>query len=178
MGYENTIATGSMSKAYALAGIRIGWIASRSRPIIESIATARDYTTISVSRLDDGIASYALSNNVIHALLKRNIQLAKTNLALLEAFVDGNRRNCSWVKPTAGTTAWLKFEDLASREAIDDVQFCKDVLDKTKVMFLPGSKCFGEGKEFHGFVRIGYVCHTEVLKEALEKLGKYVRQNL
>jgi len=178
MGYENTIATGSLSKAYALAGIRIGWIGSRSRPIIERLATARDYTTISVSQIDDQIASYALSNNVIHALLKRNLQLAKTNLAMLEAFVDEHRRNCSWVKPTAGTTAFIQFEKLASCEVVDDVEFCKDVLDKTKVLFLPGSRCFGEGKEYHGFVRIGYVCKTEVLREALEKLGKYVKQNL
>lgn len=174
MGYEKTIATGSLSKAYALAGIRIGWIGSRSRSIIERMATARDYTTISVSQIDDQIAAYALSNNVIHALLKRNIQLAKMNVAMLEAFVDEYRRNCSWVKPTAGTTAWIKFESSMTHEAVDDVEFCKDVLDKTKVMFLPGSKCFGEGKEYHGYVRIGYVCKTEVLKEALERLGKYV----
>ena len=50
MGYNKTIVTGSMSKAYSLAGIRIGWIASRDKSIIEAIATARDYTTISVSQ--------------------------------------------------------------------------------------------------------------------------------
>lgn len=172
MGYTKTIITGSMSKAYSLAGIRLGWIASRDRSIIEAIATARDYTTISVSQLDGQVASYALSGSVLHALLGRNIQLAKTNLALLEAFVNSHSHICSWVKPTGGTTAFIKFSK--DGQAVEDVQFCVDVIEKTKVMFLPGSKCFG--REFKGFVRIGFVCETVVLQEALRKLSAFLAE--
>lgn len=174
LGYNKTIVTGSMSKAYSLAGIRLGWIASRDRSIIESIATARDYTTISVSQLDDQVASYALSDSVLHALLGRNIKLAKTNVALLEEFVNEHSSVCSWVKPTGGTTAFVKFGK--NGQPVEDVQFCVDVIEKTKVMFLPGSRCFGQ--DFKGYVRIGYVCETEVLEEALKKLGAYVREHL
>ena len=174
MGYEKTIVTGSMSKAYSLAGIRIGWIASRDRSVIESLASARDYTTISVSQLDDQVASYTLSESVIHSLLARNIQLAKTNLALMESFISQHGYACSWVKPTGGTVAFIRFEKKGV--LVDDVQFSIDVIEKTKVMFAPGSECFGE--EFKGYVRIGFVCETEILREALEKLGEYVRENL
>ena len=174
MGYSKTIITGSMSKAYSLAGIRIGWIASRDSSIIEAIASARDYTTISVSQLDDQVASYALSNSVLHSLLKRNIELAKTNVALLEEFVREYGWICSWVKPTGGTTAFIKFQKKG--KPLDDVQLCIDVIEKIKVMFLPGSKCFGE--DFKGFVRIGYVCETVVLEEALRKLGGYIEEDL
>ncbi len=183
LGYEKTIVTGSMSKAYSLAGIRVGWVASRSPEIVEQLASARDYTTISVSQLDDAVASYALDANVLHALLARNIQLAKTNVELLEKFVDGHRRNVVWVKPRAGTTAWIQF--LHRGDPVDDVELCKDVLEKTKVMMVPGSRAFGlattaglegeqAGEEFRGFVRLGYVCHTEVLQEALKRLGGYL----
>ena len=106
--------------------------------------------------------------------MARNIKLAKTNVELLEAFVDEHSEFCSWVKPTGGTTAFIRFEK--DGQAVDDEHFCLDVIDKTKVMFLPGSKCFG--KEFRGFVRIGFVCETVILKEALEKLGKYVTEHL
>lgn len=176
LGYKKTIITGSMSKAYSLAGIRLGWIGSRDPEIIEQIASARDYTTIAVSQLDDAVATYALSPAVLHALLGRNIQLAKTNVALLENFVEDNGDICSWVKPTGGTTALVKFENLKEGNAVNDVQFCVDVIEQTKVMFLPASKCFG--KEFKGFVRIGFVCETEVLKEALAVLGPYIRKHL
>jgi aspartate/methionine/tyrosine aminotransferase len=174
MGYDRTIVTGSMSKAYSLAGIRIGWIASRDRFIIEAISAARDYTTISVSQLDDQVASYALSQSVIHSLLARNIQLAKTNLALLEAFVNQHSFACSWVKPTGGTTAFVRFEK--EGQPVDDVQFSIDVINNIKVMFAPGSRCFGE--EFTGYVRIGFCAETEVLRESLDRLGAYVRENL
>lgn len=174
MGYDKTVVTGSMSKAYSLAGIRIGWIASRDSSIIEAIASARDYTTISVSRLDDQVACYALSQSVLHSLLARNIQLAKTNLALVEAFINQHSSICSWVKPTGGTVAFVKFSK--GGQPVDDVQFSIDLIEKTKVMFSPGSRCFGD--EFKGYVRIGFVCETNVLTEALEKLGAYVRENM
>ncbi|KAM0276863.1 hypothetical protein ACHAQH_006339 [Verticillium albo-atrum] len=172
LGYENVLATGSMSKAYALAGIRLGWITSPSKDIIARIASARDYTTISVSQLDDQVATYALSPAVRNPLLRRNVELARTNKALVEAFIEKHKGVCSWVRPTAGTTAFVRFE--RGGEVVDDVALCKDVLEKTKVFFVPGSKCFGDGEDFKGYVRIGYVCHTDVLQNGLEKLGEYL----
>ena len=172
--YQKAIVTGSMSKAYSLAGIRIGWIACRDPDIIEAIATARDYTTISVSQLDDQVAAYALSGSVIHSLLSRNIKLAKTNVELLEAFITQHRTVCSWVKPNGGTTALVRFEKKG--QPVDDVQFCLDVIEKTKVMFMPASECFG--LEFSGSVRIGFVCETDVLQNALKELGSYIREYL
>lgn len=176
MDYDKTIATGSMSKAFALAGIPVGWIASRNKKIIEAIASARDYTTISVSQVDDQIASYALSETVVEPLLRRNIQLAKTNMALLEAFIEKHKDVCSWVKPKAGSTAFVR---VAVRgKPIDDVSFCQDVIDRTKVFFVPGSKRFGHGQDFADYVRFGYVSDTNVLKEGLDALSVYIQKNL
>src|SRR5207237_1266746 len=42
--FTKTISTGSMSKSFALAGLRIGWIASRDPGLIEAAVAARDYT--------------------------------------------------------------------------------------------------------------------------------------
>lgn len=64
LGYKKTVATFSMSKAWSLAGIRVGWIASRDSSIMEAVRSARNYTTISVSQLDDRIAAFALSDSV------------------------------------------------------------------------------------------------------------------
>ena len=170
-GYANTIATGSLSKAYSLAGLRVGWIASRNRELIEQIAKVRDYTTISVSQLDQSVAAFALSPDTIHALLGRNIALAKSNLALLERFVIKHDEYCSWVKPVAGTTAFVKFE--REGKLVDAVTLCKSLQAETGVMLLPGD-CFGE--EFKGYVRIGYVNREEVVKEGLEKMRLWMRK--
>lgn len=176
MGYKKTIATSSMSKAWALAGIRVGWVISPDESIIEDIATARDYTTISVSQIDDQIAKYALSPEVRPGLLARNMELARTNLELLDQFVKDHAGVVSWVRPNAGTTAFMKFK--MGDTVVEDEEFCKHLLDTTKVMLLPGSKCFGHGETFKGFVRIGYVNETAVLEASLRELSGYVKTYL
>ena len=172
--YAKTIATGSLSKAYSLAGIRVGWIASRSSEIIEACAQARDYTTISVSQLDDQIAAFALDNRCIHSLLSRNIQLARRNLEILESFVESHKWACEWVKPVAGTTAFIKFCHMGS--PVDDVAFCESLMKDTSVMLVPGSRCFGDGQDFKGFIRFGFCCETDALEEGLEKMRLFMKK--
>jgi aspartate/methionine/tyrosine aminotransferase len=172
LGYTNTIATGSLSKAYSLAGIRTGWIASRSPEFIETIADTRHYTTISVSQLDQRVAAFALSQDTIHQLLGRNIELAKTNLAILEKFVIKHDDICEWVKPLAGTTSFIKFH--REGKPINSVTLCKRLADEASVAVVPGDFSFGE--EFKGYVRIGYVCETQVLKDGLEKVRLWLRK--
>ncbi|GAB7366506.1 hypothetical protein MBLNU230_g8498t1 [Neophaeotheca triangularis] len=173
LGYRNTIATGSLSKAYSLAGIRVGWIATRSAELVEKAASARDYTTISVSRLDQAVASHALAPSTVHALLGRNIALAKTNLELLSRWVVKHDEFCSWTPPVAGTTAFVKFS--LDGKPVDAVEFCKRLMEKTGVMFLPGDRGFGD--EWKGYVRIGFVNRTEVVKEGLEEARKFMRRD-
>ncbi|GJC84808.1 capreomycidine synthase [Colletotrichum liriopes] len=175
LGYDKTVSTGSMSKAFSLAGIRLGWIASRDPEIIHAVKSARNYTTISVSQLDDRVAGYALSNAVRPNLLKRNTELARTNLGLLDTFVQEHGSVCSWVKPTAGTTAMIRFQK--NGKPVRDDKFCLEVLEKTGVLIMPGSTCFGDGTDFSGQMRFGYVCRTDVLRTGLEKLGKYLQEN-
>ncbi|KAK4697436.1 hypothetical protein P7C71_g630, partial [Lecanoromycetidae sp. Uapishka_2] len=132
--------------AYSLAGIRVGWIASRSPEIIEACAQARDYTTIS---------------------------LAKRNLEVLDNFVDSFKWACDWVKPVAGTTAFVKFSKMG--QEVDDVAFCEKLLQDTGVMLCPGSRCFGQ--EFKGFVRFGFCCETNVLENGLEAMRIFMKRS-
>lgn len=99
-------------------------------------------------------------------LLARNIALAKTNLVIVEAFIEGHRWACAWTRPVAGTTAFVRFERTGKR--VDDVEFCKKLMERTGVMFVPGSKCFGVGREFRGYLRLGFICEMEMLRERLE----------
>lgn len=171
-----------MSKAFSLAGLRIGWIAARQNQVIESCAVARDYNIISVSQLDDGIAAYALSPKISSKILERNIALCNTNLNILNEFItqvpkiSGGRFSASYVKPTAGTTAFVKFEG-GNGKPVDDKIFCEKLIERKGVMFMPGGICFGHGKEFMGYFRIGYACGTQVLKDGLKGLGEFLKED-
>ncbi|KAI9680375.1 MAG: hypothetical protein M1829_001261 [Trizodia sp. TS-e1964] len=173
MGYKRCIATGSFSKVSSLAGIRVGWIASPDGAIVETCAQARDYTTISISQIDDQIATYALSCAVAPQLFERNTNLAIYNLVCLEHFLTEFQAICSWVKPVAGTTAFIKFRK--NEQPVNDEELCEDILQKTGVLIVPGSKCFGGGIDFRGYVRIGYACETEIFNQGLLQIGEYLR---
>lgn len=156
-----------------------GWIASLDKSIIDLCAKARDYTTISVSKICDSIAAYALSAEVRPNLLKRNTDLAEGNMQLLEQFISDHQDICRWVKPRGGTTTFVQFvtspRHASPGQPIDDVVLCKRLIDEAGVMFVPGSLCFGdEVSTFAGFVRIGYVPSRKVLQEGLGKLREWI----
>ncbi|KAJ5633419.1 hypothetical protein N7490_009758 [Penicillium lividum] len=174
-GYENSIATGSMSKAFSMAGIRLGWIASHSSKIINACASTRHYTTISVSQIDDEIATFALSNQVIHGIMQRNIELAKKNLSLLDKFVHDFQWAAKWIRPKAGTTAFVQFLGRNGRP-VDAVELCKRLQESTGAMLVPGSQCFGDGVDFKGFVRFGYVPEHQVMVDGLQALRKFMME--
>ena len=50
--YERGISTAGMSKAYSLAGLRVGWIVG-PKSLLEEVMVHRDYNTISVGGLDE-----------------------------------------------------------------------------------------------------------------------------
>lgn len=172
-GYKKCYATGSMSKAFSLAGIRLGWIASADTGILDACASTRDYTTISVSQVDDQIASFALSLPTRENLMQRNIQLARGNLSLIDAFVERFSWACQWTRPKAGTTAFIKFFGRNGRP-IRDVEFCERLIAKTGAMLVPGSRCFGDDVDFQGYVRLGYVQESQVVIDGLKVLEQFM----
>lgn len=175
LGYEKVVVTGSMSKAYSLPGIRVGWVASRKRDVIDACINYRSYTTISVSQLDDAVAAYALNSNTLHTLLRRNIDLAKRNLEILESFIERHRWACEWVKPIASTVAFVKFSKMG--KPVDDMALCKQLLEKKGVLLAPGCSSFGRHVDFKGYVRIGFVQKTEKLEAGLAALAEFLDED-
>lgn len=169
-GYDNVLATSSLSKAFSLAGIRVGWIASRNPNIIERCSTVRDYTTISVSHPDQCVAAYALGLATRPHLIARNLRLARTNADMLDAFVKNHSRHLTWSRPLAGTTALIK----VSRQGklVQAEEFCRILQETTGVMLLPADRGFGQ--QFEGFVRIGYVNDTDMMETGLRKWGRFL----
>ena len=160
--YEKGIAVGSMSKVFSLAGLRLGWIATRSREAMREILLHRDYDTISCGMIDEALATVALEAK--EAIIARNRAIVRENLAILDEWIAKEPR-FSYVKPQCGTTALLYCDvDMPSEE------FCARLLAETGAFLTPGS-CFDEEHCF----RIGYACSKEELKEGLAKLSEFVK---
>jgi aspartate/methionine/tyrosine aminotransferase len=159
--YPKGVSVGSMSKAFALAGLRLGWIVAPPA-LLREVSIHRDYTTISVGMIDDRIATIALENR--DALLARNRRIVRSNLGILSRWVAGEPL-IDWVKPTGATVTLLSYGLDVPSEV-----FCRRLLDETGVLLVPGS-AFG----MDGSVRIGFGNGVEALVPGLEALSQFLR---
>ncbi|RRD21728.1 aminotransferase [Brucella pituitosa] len=160
--YEKGISTASMSKAFSLAGLRLGWIAAPSE-LVHAVSIHRDYNTISVGMLDDHFSAIALENR--DKILKRSQEITRTNLAILSDWVE-SEPVISWVKPQSGTTALLRFDLPVTSE-----EFCIGLLKSTGVMLTPGS-----AMDMEGYLRIGYANGSEILRQGLTLISGYLKE--
>jgi len=159
--YERGISTGSMSKVWSLAGLRLGWIAAPAE-LLHMVTAHRDYNTISVGMLDDWFAALALEAR--DAILARNRSIVRSNLAILDQWVNAEPA-ISYVKPAAGTTALLKY---TGTEPSEDL--CVRLVETAGVLFTPGSAL-----DIEGYVRIGYANNRTVLEEGLAQVSTFLR---
>lgn len=162
--YQKGISTGSMSKVYSLAGLRLGWITG-SVEVIEECFKHRDYVTISCGMLDDMLAVLALRNR--DSIMERNLGLIRKNADVLFHWVS-KQKFISYIRPKAGTTAFLKYH---LPVASDD--FCRGLFKENGTMLVPGN-CF----DMDGWLRIGYACDTDTLKKGLDKVTEYINSLL
>lgn len=160
--YYKGISTGSMSKVFSLAGLRLGWIVA-AREIIDEINHQREYNTISVGILDDYFASVAIENK--EKILKRNLEKIKIGKEILTKWADSEPK-VRLVVPNGGTTAFVKY-DLP----ISSTELCARLQEETGVMILPG-----ETLEVDGYLRIGYANNFERLKKALEIFSQWLHR--
>ncbi|KAL6901034.1 pyridoxal phosphate-dependent transferase [Trichoderma evansii] len=171
--YTKVITTSSMSKVWGMAGVRIGWILCRDQELMDLMSNTKQYIAPATSNIDEAIATECLSLRCRPAILRRHLEYAQQNLNLLEAFVTKNSDMCTWTRPTAGATAFVKYHTV-SGDAIDDVQFCQDLLKGYGVLLSPGSTCFGEETpaSWQGYTRMHITGLPENMQKALEQISK------
>lgn len=162
--YEKGVVSCSLSKCFALAGLRIGWLVG-NESYIEEIFSRRDYTTISCGRLDDLLGRIAIRNS--DKIFDRNLGIVRRAASMLDKWV-GSEKRIDYVKPQAGTTAFLHYDYNLSSE-----EFCKRLYKKDGTFLLPG-KAFGD--EFDRYLRIGYAYSPDVLEEGLAKVSAFLRE--
>jgi aspartate/methionine/tyrosine aminotransferase len=145
--YEKGISLSVMSKAYGLAGLRIGWIACQDRTILKKIEEAKHYLSICNSGPSEVLALIALRNKA--TILDKNRALMKHNLSILEPFLSRYAHVFSWAKPKGGcigfvrvnTTAFKKeaFSSPAQNESLTIEHIAEALLEEKGVLILPGS---------------------------------------
>lgn len=158
---ERALSLGVMSKSFALAGLRIGWIATRDRALFSRLASLKDYTTICSGAPSEILALIALRAK--DRVIDRSRAIVRTNLEILHSFFARNEDRFSWVPPRAGSVC---FPSLV-RGDVDD--FAAALVEREGVLIVPGSQFGFTGNHF----RLGY--GRRDMSEALDRLEAFVR---
>jgi aspartate/methionine/tyrosine aminotransferase len=162
--YEDGISLGVMSKAFGLAGLRLGWAACRNRGVLRAMAEMKDYTTICTAAPSEFLAALALRQR--RRILERNLEIIGANLDRLNGFMAGHERFFAWLPPKAGPVA---FPAVRFAAGCDD--FCSRLLREQGVLLLPG-RIFGAAPEHF---RIGF--GRSDFRLGLEKLSAFMKKN-
>jgi len=157
---EHAVSLGVTSKTYGLAGLRIGWVATKNKKIYDSMASLKDYTTICNSAPSEFLAEVAMRNR--QKLIDRNLEIITTNLTIRDDFFTRHADLFSWVRPQAGS---MGFPKLLQGEIED---FCDKVVHEVGVLLLPGTMYDDAGNHF----RVGL--GRKNLTQAVEQLSGYL----
>jgi aspartate/methionine/tyrosine aminotransferase len=160
------ISLGVMSKSFAMAGLRIGWLATRDRSVLERCARLKDYTTICSAAPSEVLAIVGLRAR--DRVLERSRGIVAANLERFDDFFAAFPDRFSWVRPRAGSVAFPRL----TVPGVAIGHWAGRLAEEEGVLLVPGST-FGVGAN-HFRVGLG---RTDV-PVALERLEAFAERTL
>ncbi|MCA9049914.1 MAG: aminotransferase class I/II-fold pyridoxal phosphate-dependent enzyme, partial [Planctomycetaceae bacterium] len=130
--YEKAVSVTGVSKTFGLGGLRIGWLATRCREVLQRAKQYRYYTTEMTNTPCQMLAAVALRKS--NDILSRNRGLIQSNIDLLTAFCSKHEQQLLLHPPQAGTTVLLE-----QKTAWTSTEFCERLLDDQRVFLVPGA---------------------------------------
>jgi aspartate/methionine/tyrosine aminotransferase len=163
-GYDRLVVTNSFSKAYGLAGLRIGWAVSDPETI-QDLWRRHEYQVIAAAGPSMLLAETALAPERRRALLDRQRTLSRAGHAVLAGWLAENRDFFS-VAPTPATSmGFVRFHlDVPSLEVAERIR------KEASILVAPGSHL---GTEGHLRITVGY--EEERVRPALDRIAEVVR---
>ena len=129
--YDRGVSLGVLSKAFGLAGLRIGWVATHDEALLDRLMALKDYTTICASSPSEILALIALRAR--DTILARNVSLVTRNLAAVERFMGAHQEWFEWLAPRAGCIAFPRL-----RRGGPVAGFCDWLAREHGVLLMPG----------------------------------------
>ncbi len=162
---RRAVSLGVMSKSFALAGLRIGWLATHDAELLKRAASFKDYLSISNSAPSEILALIALRAKA--TVLARSLTIIQNNLVHIDRFFAEYNDLFEWVRPKAGS---IGFPRLRTELPIE--QFAAELVDDQGVLILPGTVYDHPGNHF----RLG-LGRTN-LPEALMRFEAFTKKRL
>jgi len=163
--YNKALSLNVMSKAFGMAGLRIGWIACQDKQLLQKLSRTKDYLSICNSGLSEVVSIIALKNK--DRILEKNNDIVSKNLTILEKFFEKYHYLFECVRPQGGCLGFVKYN---GKENIDD--FCDRLVQAKGVLLMPASIYDYTSNHF----RLGF--GRSNMATALEKLTEFLYENI
>jgi aspartate/methionine/tyrosine aminotransferase len=163
--YDKVMAVGSMSKAYGLPGLRLGWAVGPT-DTIDKTWRRHEYTTLSTSIFSNTLAALALSADVRPRLIQRTRNYIRKGFPVLQQWIDQQPEIFRLVPPQAAAIAFLHYQLI-----INSTELADKLIQEKSVLIVPGDH-FGMDK----FVRISYGLPQNYLTEGLNRIQQLVAE--
>jgi aspartate/methionine/tyrosine aminotransferase len=157
--YDRVLAQGSMSKAYGLPGLRVGWSVGPPQTL-DDMWARHEYTTIATTALSNHLTALALSEKVRPQILARTRQYIRAGFPVLEEWMKGHGDMFDIVPPQAAAIAFPRY-----KIGINSTELVNRLRDEKSVLIVPGDH-FG----LDGHLRISYGLHHDYLREGLDRI--------
>ncbi|GAB4533413.1 MAG: aminotransferase [Anaerolineae bacterium] len=161
--YDRVVATGSMSKAYGLPGLRLGWVVGPPETI-QDIWRRHEYTTISATMLSNQLAAYALSPGVRTRLIERTRGYIRQGYPILEGWMASHGNTFSLTPPQAAAIAFVRYH-----LEINSTHLAERLRQEKSVLIVPGDH-FG----MDHFLRISFGLPEDYLVAGLDRIHELV----
>ncbi len=163
--HDKVIVNGGLSKAYALQGLRLGWMVGPKKEI-EKLWSYSDYTTITSNLISQYVANLALKPELRGEILSRNRDVLKDNLEHMKKWVQKHGDLFHFVAPKAGGMVFLRYN-----MSINSTELSIILREKKDVFVVPGD-CFG----MDNYIRIGIGARREYLLEGLDLIDELLKE--
>ncbi len=126
--YDKVLAMNSLSKAYGLPGLRIGWVVGQA-DVVDDIWARHEYTAISTTMLSNRLAAHALSPQVRPRLIQRTRDYIRRGYPILDGWLESHEGTFDMVPPQAAAIAFTRYHlDVNSTELVERLMREKSVL--------------------------------------------------
>jgi aspartate/methionine/tyrosine aminotransferase len=159
---DKVISISTMSKAYGLPGIRIGWVATKNQAILDAILAIREQVTICNNALGEVIALHMLERK--DAFLSQALGHIEKNRRIVAEWMSA-QEHFEWVYPEAGVVSFPRFKAGAP---VDPEAFYRLLVENYKTFAVPG-RCFEMDNRYF---RLGFGATAEEIEIGLQNINQ------
>jgi aspartate/methionine/tyrosine aminotransferase len=163
--YDKVMIQQSLSKAYGLPGLRLGWIVTQPA-MRDALWRRQEYTVICPAYLSDRLAQIALSPEKRRAILQRTRRYVRRGFPVLREWLESHGETFSLAPPQAAAIAFVRYN-----LEVNSTELVERLIREQSVLIVPGDHF---GLDHH--LRISFGLPHDYLRAGLDRVHNLVSQ--